>query len=347
MSPDSSMMSPGAIKKIKELIDDGATVIMDAHPTEAPGMADDGEVEKTSAQLFHASAPKGKLITGLYRDDSFDKLGITRDVIVTDSTGGFAHHIAWNHRTGEGFDIYFISNQDNNERTIDLSLRVSGKVPELWDPLTGETRTARDWKIENGRTILPVKLEANGSVFVVLHKAATIAIANKNKNWPTAKTLQTLKPTWTVKFDKAFGGPGQPVIFNALTDWSKNADDAIKYYSGTAVYTQSFNWMGKTNNSIWLDVGKIYNLADVYVNDIFCGTAWTYPYRVNISKALKSGNNELRIEVSNTWANRIIGDHALPEDKRVTWTNAVYRLDGKPLLPAGLIGPVRIIKTVY
>ena len=347
MLPDSSLMSPQAIKKIKELVDNGATVIMDAHPTKAPGMADDREVAKISAELFHTSAQKGKLIAGPYRADSFDKLGIARDVIATDPDGKFASNIAWNHRAGMGFDIYFISNQDNNERTINLSLRVSGKVPELWDPLTGETRTARDWKIENGRTILPVKLEANGSVFVVLRKATTIAIANKNKNWPTVKTVQTLKPTWTVKFDKAFGGTVQPIIFNALTDWSKNADDAIKYYSGTAVYTQSFNWMGKTNNSTWLDVGQVYNLADVYVNGIFCGTAWTYPYRVNISKALRKGKNELRIAVSNTWANRIIGDHALPEDKRVTWTNAVYRLDGEPLLPAGLLGPVQIVRLNY
>ncbi|MFI5158772.1 MAG: glycosylhydrolase-like jelly roll fold domain-containing protein, partial [Sphingobacteriales bacterium] len=87
--------------------------------------------------------------------------------------------------------------------------------------------------------------------------------------------------------------------------------------------------------------------ADVYVNGIHCGTAWTYPYRVNISKALKKGNNKIRIEVSNTWANRLIVDHALPENKRITWTNAVYRLDNKPLLPAGLLGPVRIVKLEY
>jgi len=69
--------------------------------------------------------------------------------------------------------------------------------------------------------------------------------------------------------------------------------------------------------------------------------------RVNITKALKSGKNELRIEVSNTWANRLIGDHALPENKRITWTNALYRLEGKPLLPAGLLGPVKIVELTY
>ena len=84
-------------------------------------------------------------------------------------------------------------------------------------------------------------------------------------------------------------------------------------------------------------------MAEVYVNDINCGTAWTFPYRLNISKAVKPGENKLIIKVTNTWANRLMGDHALPENKRVTWTNAPYRLEGRPLLPAGLLNPVRLL----
>jgi len=68
---------------------------------------------------------------------------------------------------------------------------------------------------------------------------------------------------------------------------------------------------------------------------------------VNISKALKNGKNQIEVKVTNTWANRLIGDHNLPQDKQITWTNAVYRLDGKPLLPAGLLGPVQIVKLSY
>jgi len=74
--------------------------------------------------------------------------------------------------------------------------------------------------------------------------------------------------------------------------------------------------------------------------------AWTYPYRVNISKALKQGKNELKIEVTNTWANRLTGDQALPEKDRITWTNAPYRLDNK-LLPAGLLGTVKLVSLDY
>lgn len=348
MSPDSSLMSPQAIKKIQQLINEGATVIWDTHPTQAPGLADDAIVKQIADEILNTSNAKGKVIIGPYTDETFDKLGITRDVIVTDSIGRYADNIAWNHRAGAGFDSYFISNQTDHQRTITLSLRVSGKVPELFDPLTGEIKTAGNWKIENGRTVLSIKLDGSGSVFVVLKQQASATSNQKHKNWSAVKTLQTLKQTWIVKFDKAFGGPEQTIVFNELSNWSSSKNDAVKYYSGTASYDQTFNWEGnKQANDIWLDLGKVDNLADVYVNGIHCGTAWIYPYRVNISKALKSGSNEIRIEVTNTWANRLIGDHALPQDKQITWTNAVYRLDGKPLLPAGLLGPVRIVKLNY
>ena len=350
MSPDSSSMSPQAIKKIQQLVNEGATIIWGAHPTQSPGLSDDETVKKIADELFDPSIrTKGKIIMAPYQDDSFNKLGIARDVVVTDSTGNYADNIAWNHRAGTGFDSYFISNQNNRQRTITLSLRVKGQIPELWNPLTGEIKTAGVWKSQNGRTVLPMKLDANGSVFVVFRKSAVNISSKTHQNWAEIKPVQTLGEKWTVKFDKAFGGPLQPVIFNNLSDWSQNTNNSIKYYSGTANYSQTFNWYGnkQQNNTVWLDLGKVDNLADVYVNGMYCGTAWTYPYRVNVGNALKNGSNSIRIEVSNTWANRLIGDHALPKEKQITWTNAVYRLDDKPLLPAGLLGPVRIIKLNY
>jgi len=140
------------------------------------------------------------------------------------------------------------------------------------------------------------------------------------------------------------GGPKKAVTLHTADDWSKNTDAAIRNYSGTAGYMQSFNWPGKTNGQVWIDLGKVNNMAEVVVNGKSCGVAWTYPYRVNITKALKAGANQLVIKVTNTWANRLMGDHALPEDKRITWTNAPYRLEGRELLPAGLTAPVKLIE---
>lgn len=346
MSPDSGLMSVAVLKKIKQLVDEGATVIFDNHPSETPGLLDNvQELKQTAYELFNGS--HSRLLTGPYKNETFDQIGITRDVTAMDSAGNLAKNIAWNHRRGDSFDIYFISNQENKERNIDLSLRIAGKIPEIWNPVTGEARTAGEWHIKNGRTILPLKLEAGQSTFIVLKKATSLLSSHTGKNWPKAVTKQTLQNNWSVKFDKVFGGPVDAVNFTSLTDWTQNSNDAIKYYSGVAEYSERFVWNGTVTPDLWLDLGKVNNLATVYVNGINCGTTWIYPYRVNIAKALRKGSNTIKITVANTWANRLIGDHALPEAQRTTWTNATYRLDGKPLLPAGLLGPVKIVRLTY
>jgi len=346
MSPDSGLMSVAVLKKIKQLVDDGATVIFDNNPSVTPGLLDnEQELKQMASTLFNGA--HSKLLTGPYKDETFDKIGIARDVMAIDSDGILAKDIAWNHRRGEGFDIYFISNQENKQRNIDLSLRISGKIPEIWNPMTGETGMAGEWHIKDGRTVLPLKLEAGQSTFIVLKKTSALLSAKTKKNWPSTNTKQLLQNNWSVQFDKAFGGPAGAVNFTSLADWTQNSNDAIKYYSGVADYSKRFVWEETVTPDLWLDLGKVNNLATVYVNGINCGTAWMYPYRVNIGKALRKGTNIIKIVVANTWANRLIGDHALPEDKRTTWTNATYRLDGKPLLPAGLLGPVKIIKLTY
>jgi len=343
MSPDSSVMSVAVINKLKQLAGAGAKIIFDAKPNKTPGLSNDKTVQTVATEL---SANKN-ILKGAFHGSDLKSIGVSKDVILTDSVGNYAADIAWNHRHGEGVDIYFLANQYSYARTVNVSLRASGKVPELWDALSGETKDAGEWKSENGRTELPVRLEANGSVFIVLKHAVAFA-KSKTKNWADAKTVSVLKSDWSVNFDGRFGGPKQPVKFNELTDWSKNENPAIRNYSGTVSYSETINWkLNGKNEDLWLDVGTVYNIADIYVNGIRCGTAWTYPYRVNISKALKSGANQIRIEVSNTWANRLMADHALPKDQQITWTNATYRLENKPLLPAGLIGPVKIVQLKY
>jgi hypothetical protein len=93
-----------------------------------------------------------------------------------------------------------------------------------------------------------------------------------------------------------------------------------------------------------LDLGTIANIAEVSVNGKDCGTLWTYPYKVDISDALKKGKNTIVIKITNTWANRLMGDQKLDKKDRLTWTTAPFRLEGEPLLKAGLIGPVTIVK---
>jgi hypothetical protein len=365
MSTSNDYMSAEVAKKLNQLVREGASIIVNDVPQKSFGLnnsiASDNIVAKSAIELWAGEVRSiakfggdtvvvtrfgnGRVVKGPYKAASFEAFGLLRDVIIKDNTGDSANDVAWTHRTAPGVDIYFFSSQRNVERTLEVSLRVTGKVPELWDAVTGKLSAATSWRSENSRTILPMKLAANGSIFIILAKSTNKLIVDKSKNWTDTKIVKTLTGAWQVKFDANLGGPRNVVTFNELQDWSKNLDSAVKYYSGTARYTKSFNYnLAKPTQPIWLNMEYVANIAEVTLNGVFCGVAWTKPYRVEISKALKRGNNQLVLEVTNTWANRLKGDQRLHEGKRVTATTAPFRLEGKPLLPAGLLGAVTIQK---
>jgi hypothetical protein len=257
-----------------------------------------------------------------------------------------ADKMAWTHRKANEKEIYFISNQKDEKRVLELSFRVSGKLPELYFPVSGIKTECKKWRIENGKTIIPFQFENNESVFVIFEKKIFELKSEKGNNWLEFEPIQNLEGNWEVKFDPSFGGLEKPVHFEKLTDWSQNKDEKIKYYSGTADYMKSFEWSAETDSTqaFWIELGEVNNLAEVTLNGVNCGVVWTTPFRLDISKALKKGINELEVSVTNTWANRLIGDNKVPEEKRITWTTAAYRLEGQPLLPAGLLGPVKILR---
>jgi hypothetical protein len=306
MSPDPNAVTPATAKRLAELAEAGVTVIR---------------------------AP--------FKDESFS---MARDFIATEADGGRAERIAWTHRAAPDVDIYFVSNQQDRERTIEVSLRVSGRTPELWDPMTGEIRPARQWHTAGGRTILPLRFDSGGSVFIVLRESTTETESHGSTNWIERHVVRQVEGPWQVTFDPRNGGPQSPVSFSQLEDWTKREEPGVRYYSGTAVYKNTLAWNEPSDsNRVWLDLGQVANIAEVSLNGKPCGVAWTAPFRVEITGALRAGSNDLEIRVTNTWANRLIGDRSLPEAQRVTWTFAPDRLAGNTLLPAGLLGPVRIV----
>ncbi len=203
----------------------------------------------------------------------------------------------------------------------------------------------RSWSLSHGHTAVSIDMAPRGSYFIVFRKPAKPPVGHKGtfsqpgpiESWES----KSIRGPWTIRFDTASGVRAAPVIFGSLQDWSLHTDSAIRYYSGTAIYTTSFQ-MDAPATAVALALGRVANIATVSINGIDCGTAWTPPYQVDITKAVRKGTNELRISVTNTWANRLTGDQRLPEGKRRTWTTAPLHPDGT-LLPAGLLGPVRII----
>ena len=122
-----------------------------------------------------------------------------------------------------------------------------------------------------------------------------------------------------------------------LFDWSKHTDDRIRYFSGHALYTTTFKQKRLPKGRAWLIFPNVKDIAHVWVNGIDCGIAWTAPYEVEVTKALRKGKNTLEIEIVNTWHNALRGMDQGKAPYEGIWTNAKYRTKGDDLLPAGLL----------
>ena len=183
-----------------------------------------------------------------------------------------------------------------------------------------------------------ITLPIGGSMFYILSDdAVSAALTEMPTESTTLLTLDNNK--WNVSFEET----GKKMAVNALFDWSKSEDNKVKYYSGHATYKTTFRLPSKPKGNITLNLGSVANTATVYVNGRKCGTAWTAPFAVDITKAVKRGNNTLTITVVNTWANALQGsDEGNPPFEGI-WTNGKYRRAEKELLPAGLLGPVKVM----
>jgi hypothetical protein len=338
MQPNPTLMSLAAAKKLLQLVTDGANIIMSKDYLSGVGLKDnDADLRPVLKQLFSKSNKKGKIILAPYSDSTFKQIGIDKDLAIS----GNDHSIAWTHRQTPEEDIYFVANQKAEGIQAAFSFRVANKNAEVWNPVTGEITRLNYSEYKNGKENALIHLEPNQSVFIVFRKKTSEArLANKILA-PGEMILFPAK--WNLKFEKEYG-TDTSLVANELISWTENTDPVIKYYSGTVIYSNTFTVNDKARiNAAFLELESVNNIASIRINDIPCGTLWTPPYRSDISKAIKNGENKVEIEVANTWHNRLIGDNLLPPEKRVTSTTAPFRLKDKPLLPAGLVGNIRII----
>jgi hypothetical protein len=281
------------------------------------------------------------------------------------------------HRAADGADLYFVANTSRTAGAATCNFKIRGRQPELWDPVTSVIRKLPQYKENNGITSVQLQFDSSQSFFVVFrHKPGEKA---NPKNFAALKEITVLTGAWKVKFDAAWGGPKEVVAFPSLQDWSQHREPGIRYYSGTAVYTKSFRVVTSQLRSakpLYLHLGTVNHIARVRMNGRDLGVVWTAPWQIRIPKALvKSGINKLEIEVTNVWANRLIGDEQEPDDMvwmpapfggnaqyvkefpawflkgtprpskaRYCFTTWNYFTKDSPLIASGLLGPVRLMQ---
>lgn len=376
-------MTPALLKKIRSLVEAGA-VVVGAPPEKSPGLSGypdcDTEVRSLTKELWGSTDlpstqtirtyGKGKIIWGGEVTSNIDNLYTSYDVTakLLESMGiqqdlESDSSVRYTHRASEDWDIYFVSNRTNKPLKTDGIFRTVRGAPSLWDPLTGRTQDLPEFSKEENRMTIPLQFEPHQSFFIVFEKSNQVS-GKQSKNFAASNVLTTLEGAWTVSFDTTWGGPGT-LSFANLEDWTQRPENGIKYYSGIATYTKTFDLPANTrlreNEKLFLNLGEVYNLARVRLNGKDVGTVWTAPWKVDISEAIQEKGNRLEIDVANLWPNRLIGDEQLPDDGikdgqwpewllthkprtsgRHTFATFKHYHKDSPLIRSGLIGPVII-----
>ena len=193
-----------------------------------------------------------------------------------------------------------------------------------------------------------IELQAfeNGGYFLKPARGDEMGVAVEN----VPASVEITGP-WEVRFAKGWGAPSSKT-FPELISWTEDPEDGVKYFSGIAAYHKNFNLSAsqlQPDRRVFLDLGRLHFVAEVYLNGESLGILWKPPYRVDVTEAAEPGRNKLVVEVANTWSNRLVGDTKLPEDKRFCRTNITHSLtwevpwEETPLLESGLLGPVRLV----
>ncbi len=348
--PPQKTMRPELLAKIEELVEQGG-VIFGQPPDSSPSLSNypecDEQIRSIAQKLWGAKKEAstgikkyggGYVVDDLDLETTLKSLEINKDVEIGNDVP-----VLWTHRSMPGMEIYFLTNQSEHVVNFEPSFRVSGLKPQLWDAVTAEIRMLNKYIERNGRTSVPIRMEAHQSWFVVFTNNSENVAKGYEHNFPGFQTIKEIDGEWDVDFMNKEIGPKSPVIFESLIDWSSSDNEKIKYYSGTAKYETSFE-LGSIpdGGELFINLGKVEVMARVKINDKDLGGVWMSPYRINATGYLMTGVNKIEIEVVNLWRNQLIKDKKLPIEERYTWHLVDDIRPDETLHSSGLLGPVTI-----
>jgi hypothetical protein len=355
--PDDARMPVEVAAKLRELVAAGATVV-GPRPERDPGLrnypASDRAVQRLAAEVWGNCDGRAVKTHAFGRGRVFWGEPL-REILRADGMGPDFEHapvegvtLDFIHRRTADADIYFVANLHARAIALDCAFRATGSVPEIWDPVTGEARAVRSFRTTAAQTVVPLEFAPQQSFFVVFPKNGSARPLADDRtdlraNFPAFAPVAELSGPWRVKFDARWGGPAE-TTFSALADWTMRPEFGIRHYSGTATYVKRFDLPADAKGRLFLDLGTVKNIATVRLNGRPLGIVWTAPWRVELTDVVRSAGNQLEIDVTNLWPNRLLGDQGLPPAERLTRTNIQLAPDAR-LLPSGLLGPVRLLSS--
>jgi hypothetical protein len=367
MLPDRNDISLEVLKSLEKLVKEGA-VIIGPKPERSTSLKNypqcDEEVKFLADKIWGKCDGKtilsnqfgqGTVYWGKTVKEVLEELKISPDFEVR-GADNCDRRIDYVHRQTKAEDIYFVSNSYETVQDFTAVFRVSGnKVPEIWDAETGLIQRKVEYeKTENGIS-MELVMEPLASRFIIFKTKTTgkndaglpydLQFGLKREKKKTEPV--DISTGWEVRFDTNWGGP-ETYRMDTLKNWAEVEDEGVKYYSGTATYSRYFNVQAdalQSGASAYVMFEDIQEMARVSINGNDCGTVWLPPYKANITKWLKPGNNIITVQVVNTWNNRIVGDLADTGKQQYTRTNiktSKFRANS-PLLKSGLLGKAEIV----
>ncbi len=323
---------PEALEKIQRLVEAGAVLIGNPPPRHSASLENYPACDVQMAQLideiwgsglksgvpFERKLGKGLVLFGMSLEQGMKKIGYLPDFQYEPITGINRPDLRSHLRIDGDLKYWFLSHQGEGATEVEASFEGTGYQPEWWDALTGEVHGLPKFRVENGRTLVPLKFGSWQSGFVVFRKTGNPnrLAEDKNENSAEYQPVTEIQGPWKVEFNPRWGGPSAPVEFSGLSDWSASPENGIRYYSGTAIYRNDFRLdVSHLKTKMFLQLGTVHNLARIRLNGRGLGIVWCEPWRVPIPDGiLKKEGNKLEIEVVNTWVNRLIGDEQEPDD---------------------------------
>jgi hypothetical protein len=284
--PPTTLMTPVLLRKVKQLLEAGATIV-GPKPLRSPSLTDypacDEEIKKIATEIWdnldgktkmERRVGKGTIVWGKPLEAVLAQSGAPRDFEQLTPVRGYP--LRRIHRQIGGGDFYFVCNSNAHPVNAECAFRVSGKQPEIWRSDSGQLTKLASWREENGRIILPLKLDAAGSLFIVFRSPSDsdpiVTMTRNGKSDPflnpsiqpsgeiqmfaevagvyqfktvagkvfqsevTLPSVITLAGPWNVSFPRYPEGQGQ-FTFPTLLSWSEHQNATVKYFSGCATYT--------------------------------------------------------------------------------------------------------------
>lgn len=399
--PKTGVMPLVTARQVRRLVHDGAAILGAAFTT-AADLVDhdkaDAEVaaigrdlwgEAGSGRNAWRSVGRGRVFRGERVGEALATLGVFPDVEFAAATADlgplrFLRRTVRADAAGHSADrdAFFLANTGAGSLAVEVTFACAG-TPELWHPTSGRRfRLPAAVPLAPGRTRIPLAFHPTESFFVVFHADAPPDHEQlPAETFAPREEILTISGPWEIVFPAARAdGSDIRLTWQTLHDWTHDGDDAIRHFSGTAVLATTFDVAPQpTGQPLELALGEIAVIARGRLNGQDVGTAWCPPWRLDVTAAIRPGRNTLELEVTNCWANRLIGDEAFPDDAdwgkeqlgltrtipvgrplvawpewflrntprpspdRRTLTTWKHHRADSPLEPSGITGPIRVI----